>query len=171
MKSLFRLLLGLLLLGSAAGHYLQWQALEKLRQDRQRLEKENDDLFRFSKEQIEVELGKRDKELAQLRAQTQDLSRLRGEVTQLRTATKDLERLRSEYQQMRSDNQQLRGAARSNLTAVAQPASDPAFHARENWAFSGYATPVGALQTMLWAMREGDVKAILASVSPEERSR
>lgn len=166
MKSLFRFLVCVLLLGSLAGVVIEWKTIAKLRQDNQRLEKENDELFRFGKEQIEVEIGKREKELAQLRAQAQELPRLRGEVTQLRTAAKDLEKLRTE-------NQQLRAAAKPNAPAAPPPppASDTPYHAKESWAFAGYANPEAALQSMLWAMREGDLKSVLAVAAPEERAR
>ena len=83
MKSFFGILLGLALLASVGGVVVQWKTIEKLRQDNQRLDKENDELFRFGKDQIDVEIGKREKELAQLRTQMQELPRLRGEVTQL----------------------------------------------------------------------------------------
>ena len=45
------------------------------------------------------------------------------------------------------------------------------YYAKESWAFSGYATPEAALQSVIWAMREGDTKTFLSSLAPEEMAR
>ncbi len=37
---------------------------------------------------------------------------------------------------------------------------------RESWAFAGYATPEAALQTVVWAMSNGDTATYLASLTP-----
>src|SRR5262249_44720756 len=39
------------------------------------------------------------------------------------------------------------------------------------WAFSGYATPKAALVSAIWAMKEGNPKIYLESLSPEEQAR
>ena len=41
---------------------------------------------------------------------------------------------------------------------------------KESWAFVGYATPENALQSVAWAMSQGDVKSFLAGLSPETQN-
>jgi hypothetical protein len=107
---------------------------------------------------------------AQLRKEREDLLRLRGEVTQLRSGAKDLEKLRAENQQLKSANRQLTSAAAGHVAAPAPEATKDQF-ARESWAFSGYATPEAALISAISAMKEGNPKTYLESLSPEEQLR
>jgi hypothetical protein len=37
---------------------------------------------------------------------------------------------------------------------------------KASWAFAGFGTPEDALQTVMWARREGDFKSVLASLTP-----
>ncbi len=41
--------------------------------------------------------------------------------------------------------------------------------AKDSWAFKGYATPQDTFQSSLWAMNKGDLKAFLASLTPDEK--
>ena len=42
---------------------------------------------------------------------------------------------------------------------------------RDSWAFTGYASPDAALQTSLWAANNGDLKALLASVTGDVQKK
>jgi hypothetical protein len=42
---------------------------------------------------------------------------------------------------------------------------------RDSWAFAGYASPDAALQTLLWAASQGDLKTLLGSVTGEAQKR
>jgi len=110
-------------------------------------------------------------ELERLRTETGEIHKLRNEVRQLRAGANETERLRTE-------NQQLRAANRPNQTApkTAEPAptgagSQVEYHAKEGWNFAGYTTPEAALQSVVWAMREGDTRTLVASLAPEELAR
>src|SRR5205823_6916352 len=98
------------------------------------------------------------------------LLHLRNEVSQLRTTTKEADKLRAENQQLRSQNQQLRGAGPTPSSASATPAPKDQFP-RDSWGFSGYATPDAALVSAISAMKEGNPKSYLESLSPEEQAR
>ncbi len=41
---------------------------------------------------------------------------------------------------------------------------------RESWAFSAYATPEAALQSVAWAMSQGNLEVFLASMDPSDRA-
>ena len=110
------------------------------------------------------------RELEQLRTEVSEVHKLRNEVTQLRVGAKTTEQLRAENQRLRGADRQLQAAPKAGTTP---PATVPqeGYYAKEYWAFSGYATPEAALQSVVWAMREGDTKTILAAVTPEEMAR
>src|SRR4051812_34161035 len=109
------------------------------------------------------------KEIETLRAQSQELVRLRGEVSQLRSSAKDAEKLRSDLQQLRAENQRLQtGTAAAAATNQPPP---PDQFPKESWNFAGYATPDAALVSAIWAMKEGNPKTYLESLSPEEQAR
>ena len=38
---------------------------------------------------------------------------------------------------------------------------------KSSWAYAGYATPADTLQTALWAQHDGDMKSLVASLTPE----
>ena len=115
--------------------------------------------------------GQQNEELERLRNEAREVHKLRNEVSQLRAGAKDLSQLRTENQQLRSAGQHLRTAPETGAIATSAAGPQEPFYARENWAFAGYATPEAALQSVVWAMREGDMKTFLASLTPEEMAR
>jgi RNA polymerase sigma factor (sigma-70 family) len=94
--------------------------------------------------------------------QFRELLRLRGEVGQLRNQKTELEKLRTENSQSRS--------IRDSSPALPREAAQE-YYSKETWAFVGYTNPESAFQSLVWAMSKGDLKTMLASVSPEERVR
>ncbi len=93
--------------------------------------------------------------------QLSELLRLRGEVGSLRRQTNELGKLQAQNQELRSSLAAVTARARS-ATSPAAPDSVP----KESWAFVGYGDPESAFQSTVWAMSQGDVKTILASMSP-----
>lgn len=109
-------------------------------------------------------------ELELQRKNAEDLLRLRSEATQLRTKAAEADKLRAENQKLRSE---LRSAAAQPTNAGAgtnAPSAGKNF-SRESWTFSGYASPEATLVSAIWAMREGNPRAYLDSLSPEEAAR
>ncbi len=118
-------------------------------------------------------------ELTGLRAENQ---RLAGLITQAKDSaalTRDqfseLLKLRAEVSRLRQPQSwppDPKPAAErmSDITVDARTPEDATKDnsiPKESWAFAGYATPEAALQTVMWAMSKGDVKAFFASLTPE----
>ena len=167
MKWLRWFFVALLAAGFAAA-YVEWKQAAALRAENEALRAENQSFKEQSAATEETQSKQRDQELQRLRAETQELNKLRNEVSQLRAGAKETERLRSENQQLRA------AVSAATATASATPAPVAAAadrYAKENWAFAGYATPDAALLSAIWAMREGNPKTYLDSLSPEEQLR
>lgn len=95
--------------------------------------------------------------------QLSELLRLRGEVGQLRQQASDLKKLQAENRRLRTAATARPGeggAADSNVEELNIQLP------KASWAFAGYGTPEAALQTMMWARREGDSKSVQASLTP-----
>ncbi len=107
-------------------------------------------------------------EMIRLRAEVEQLPKLRGELMRLRGATGEVTRWQQEGQRLAAENERLRTASASAATA-ASPALAPVsgLVPREQFAFVGYGTPVAALQSVLWGMGQGDLKSMLAGMTPE----
>jgi len=93
-----------------------------------------------------------------------ELLRLRNQAAQLRTATNELHKLRTQVSQLGA-SRQTAAASRAGNGAAGEMVSRAAL------SFAGYATPDAALQSTLFAMTQGDHNAFLASLSPEEAQR
>ena len=98
-------------------------------------------------------------------AATQELAKLRGEVSRLRVTANEAEKLRSEVGALKAQNR-----AQPAAEATPTPATTDQFP-RQSWAFSGYATPESALVSAIWAMKEGKPQLFLDGLSPEEQQR
>lgn len=134
-------------------------------QNQARLQQENkslrENLARLS--QLAMENGRLSNELQQAqsaqvtaRDQERELLRLRSEVGGLREQKREWDQLKA------------RPAVNENAAAAANP-NLPDRIPRAAWAFAGYGSPEAALESLAWAMSNGDVKTFLASVTPEAR--
>ena len=94
--------------------------------------------------------------VAQLQAS--ELLRLRGELGALRQQQEDWERTKA-----------AQAAASSHSSDTAGSSAKVDRIPRDSWAFAGYASPEAALESVVWAMSKGDLKTLLASVTPETR--
>jgi len=169
LKHSVKFVLAGLLLASLAVHVVERRRIASLLRDHESLRAE----LAVAQQTIAkagVQSGPQNEELERLRAEAREVHKLRNEVSQLRTGTKEVDQLRAE-------NQKLRGASRaiqpapSPGVAPSAAASQDGYFAKETWTFTGYATPEAALQSAIWAMREGDTKTLLASLAPEEMAR
>ncbi len=155
-----KLKLGLIgaLTASAAGVLLvgQWQTRERLREEIDSLH-QRASLLAADNETLSNRLASVDQGKS-----LQDADRL------------ELMKLRSESGRLRRQNQEYERLLAKNREAQPSPASVPPAFAnmipRESWVFAGYQTPANALQSMMWAMKSGDLNAFLASLTPEARS-
>ena len=149
----------------AAIFLLQHQAQMKLREENALLREQ---VRRFDEAGNENQRGSNPLQGAANSAQLpkeefQELLRLRGEVGALRSQQKEI-------QMVQAENRRLLLAQSPRPATAAQPAAQDSFP-RETWAFAGYADPESALQSLTWAMSKGDLKTMVASVSPEEEAK
>jgi hypothetical protein len=93
---------------------------------------------------------------------TSELLKLRSEVTTLRRQTNELTALTRQ-------NEQLRARGSDNSGGRQPPPDVPPqdIHPKENWVFSGYATPENALQSLLYGASQGDTNMLFAALAPE----
>jgi len=96
--------------------------------------------------------------------QLAELSQLREEVHRLRSHTNDLQTLRMEVTRLRSQLHSVQTAVESNAPPDV-PAGD--IYPKDSWTFAGYDTPEDAIESVTWAISEGDEASYLASLSPE----
>jgi len=107
------------------------------------------------------------------------LVQTRLQQTRANDQLRELLRLRSELNILRQQSNslaQLAASAAPENPSPATPAPPPPTPVappqalnvvpRETWAFAGYATPEAALQTVVWAMSNGDTATYLASLTP-----
>ena len=171
MKRYLRLILAGLLMASVAVVVVEKRRIAGLQQENESLRAELALVQQSIKAKASEQTLASKEELERLQAEAREVHKLRNEVSQLRVSMKEADQLRVE-------NQRLRGAVRAPQAApgngaTASPAipSQEGYFAKENWAFTGYATPEAALQSVIWAMREGDTTTFLASLAPEEMAR
>jgi hypothetical protein len=93
-----------------------------------------------------------------------ELSKLREEVNHLRSHTNDLQTMRTEVTRLRTRLRGVQTAVASNEPPEVPPGD---VFPRDAWSFAGYDTPEDAIQSVTWAISEGDEESYLASLSPE----
>lgn len=92
-------------------------------------------------------------ELAQLREASHDLLKLRNEIRALREPNSKLEQLRQEHAELQARQ---KAAEQSPAASHYQPVEMPV----ETLTQQGLQTPESALQTLLWAKREGNPEVL-----------
>lgn len=89
----------------------------------------------------------------------EELLKLRGEFLPMQHAAAEADRLRTE-------NEGLEAArAKARKESLPDPSRVQAFWQKDQLAPAGYADPISALETTLWAMSHGDTNALWASVT------
>jgi len=171
MKHFSQCVLAGLLLASLAVLWAQRSRLAALGQESERLRAELAEAQRLIGVNQTAQNGQQHEELERLRSEAQEIHKLRNEVSQLRAGAKETERLRTENLQLRAANRPPQAAPRIGEAVPPAAASQAGYHPKESWTFAGYTTPEAALQSLVWAMREGDTKTLLASLAPEELAR
>jgi hypothetical protein len=156
-----------LLAAAIAAAIIGWKRVQHLQSEVESLRADAHAAQEQAKAAAEVQTTQTDEELGRLRAQAQEIPKLRGEVSRLRLGVKEAEKLRAENQKLRES---LQASAVAALPAPTTPGATDQFP-RATWTFSGYATPDAALVSAIWAMREGKPQTYLESLSLEERER
>jgi hypothetical protein len=100
--------------------------------------------------------------------QSRELLRLRGEAGVLRQQSNELEVVRNENRQAHAS---LASGGKGQSAGAVGAAATADYWPRDSWDFTGYASPDAALQTSLWAANNGDLKALLASVTGDVQKK
>ena len=108
--------------------------------------------------------------LEQPKKNSEELLRLRSEVTRLRNEA--AEAAKPPVDNLLSSPAFLAAvAALENEPGNSRNVPAPPDHLRDSWAFSGYATPEATLMSAIWAMHKEIPRAYLDSLSPDEAAR
>ena len=94
-------------------------------------------------------------------AQLAELEKLRNEVQDLRHRTNDLQTLKAQLRRLSAEL----ASARQMIATNAVPAAD--IFPRESWSFAGYDTPEAAIESVTWAISQGDRDAYMSGLSSE----
>jgi hypothetical protein len=144
----------LILTGGLTVVVLNQGAIAKLRSENQALSGEQQKGQRLALENQEIPRLRQDADEAEkLREENQALPKLRNEVRQLRRQAGDLAALRAENQRLLAD-----GKAINRPDAPAPLPAD--FLVRSGLRDAGLGTPETAIQTVFWAMCQGNVERL-----------
>jgi hypothetical protein len=97
-------------------------------------------------------------------AQLAELAKLRNEVELLRHRTNDLQTMKAELRRLRAALSNARTTMASNAPPDV-PAGD--IFPRDSWKFAGYDTPESTIESVTWAISQGDEDSYMASLAPE----
>ena len=169
------ILLSVLLIVSIVVAGVGWKTIGELRAENQALQAEIESAKAQPKPQapspVEAPAKTSDQELQKPRDEASEVQKLREELNQLRSSSKEIERLKAE-------NRQLRNAFSAGVKPSQTPSAPPVPTAtplerlgRERWLSAGFSSPEAALVTMLWAMREGNYKSYVETLSSDEQQR
>ena len=95
--------------------------------------------------------------------QLAELQQLRAEVESLRNRTNEIAALRAELTRLRGVLSQAGGSSAAGPPDV--PAED--IYPRDSWEFAGYDTPENAIESLMWAVSQGDQDTYAAGLTPE----
>ena len=99
-------------------------------------------------------------------AQLEELDKLRKDVQLLRRRTNDIVTLQADLQRVRAELSRTRDMMASNGPPDVPPDD---IYPRDSWTFAGFDTPEQAVESVTWAISEGDQDTYLAGLSPELR--
>ena len=153
------------LLGLATGLALEHQTRLQLLEERQALQQHLDRVTALLAENERQASRPATANPPQFRASdlSTELPRLRAEVGALRQLTNEWERARNE-------NTEAHAALDRYLAGEAAPKVATAdFWPRDSWSFAGFGSPDDALRSSLWASNNGNLKALLDSMTGELR--
>lgn len=158
------LALAVLAIASAALIAVQHQQLGRLRAENGTLQQASTEA-----DQLKADLAKStgaesdaEDEIARLREENRDLLKLRNQVYQLREVT-------AQFEQVRSENQRLRSVAHNaSDREPKQVVFQPIVIEVQNLSYQGLNTPEAAVQTFLWAQRDGNADVLSSCILPEQ---
>ena len=165
-----------LLAGALAGAVTGWQRSARMKAENSELKDQIARVQSAADAKFNQALQQHQEALKRLQDDAREVHKLRSEVRQLGKDASDAASLRAENNRLRTLNTRSK-TARASASAAA-PELSPEEEAvpiksfpKENWDFSGYATPDDALVSAIWAMQQGDPQTYLDSLGPNEQVR
>ena len=146
----------LAVLGVGASLLLQEQRQSRLREANETL-RQRLDLLTAENDGLSNRLASATSELSRSGVEKLELMKLRSEVGELRRKYLEQQRLLAKEKEAQRKEAVESAAVPKRLT-------------RDQWAFAGYQTPANALESMMWAMKNGDLGAFLSSMTPEAQA-
>ena len=146
----------------------EYEARRQLRSQTDELHEQLNRLMQLEIENIRLSniVARAETPLAE--SQLAELQKLRQQVESLRRQTNQLQTLQAEIGRL----QAALSSVRNSMAAGTSPDVPPEdIYPRELWAFAGYDTPENAIETLAWAISEGDQETYLAALTPEMRDR
>ncbi len=101
-------------------------------------------------------------------AQLAELQKLRQQIEALRRQTNEVQTLRAEIGLLRTALAEARNAINGDMPPDV-PAED--IYPRDTWDYAGDDTPEDAIQSLAWAISEGDQDTYLAGLTPDLRDQ
>jgi type II secretory pathway component PulJ len=164
MKALTKTVFALSLAGALGGVCLARNALSKARLENQRLRDESEEMERLSRANTEIErLRAEMQEIGNLRNETRELHKLRNEVRQWREQ-------KPEWDKLRAENQRLRTGEGAVSRSTSRAADQGNLIVKELLSDAGLGSPEATFQTLLWAMREGNLEKMRTCFLPNTPS-
>ena len=149
---------GLFVAGVVAPLVIQHQAQTSLRDNNQSLRQQLD---HFAQVAVENE------RLSNLVLQAQNSASLSNtQLNELLRLRAEVGGLRQQLTRIQQSHPARQGEPSKTATATPELVEENSI-SKESWAFMGYATPGNALQSVMWAMKSGDVSTFLSSLTPE----
>ena len=163
MKGTLKITGALLLAAAVGGVVLQGNALRRVRSENETLLSQRQEIQQLGNQNASLDLLRTEnQEREALRRQVAELHKLRNQVRQLREQTKGLPKEQLE-------NQRLRAAAVSQKNAHAAASEAPRPMTLDQVSYFGRDTPEAALQSFLWAVRQGNVEVLRKCLTPEKQ--
>jgi hypothetical protein len=170
-RSKLGIIAGLVIVGLGAAVVFEYQANQTLIQKNTELTGKLDQLASLTRENARLSnlVAHAGSQAKLTQEQTDELFRLRREVSSARTArtrqsSPPSQPSRRDHQPATAPTPSVSGTSLlSTNTATTQLASI----SKGQWAFAGYDTPEAALQSVMWAMSQGDLQTLQAGLSTE----
>lgn len=146
---------------------LQYEARHQLRSQGDAMHEQFNRLAELEAENIRLSNIVRRANTPLAEEQLGELQDLRRQVETLRRGTNEVGQLQAEVRKLRSAL-----AAVGNSVNAGPPPEVPAsdVYPRDSWTFVGYDTPEDTIESMMWAMSQGDQDTYAAGLTPELQS-
>jgi hypothetical protein len=148
---------------------MQYQAHLQLRSQDDSLREQIRRLAQLEVENIRLSNTVAQANLPLSEVQLAELQSLREQVSALRRQTNQVQTLRAEINRLRGVLSTVRGSIPGNADAGTPDVPAEDIFPRDSWKFAGYDTPEDTVQSLVWAVSQGDEDSYMNGLAPELR--